>query len=60
MLRRLELYAARKGLTVNVQKFYILYFIAYLNSAVPDFRLYNQDLEREILLPTWECCLTST
>jgi len=45
MLRRLESYAARKGLTVNVQKSYIVYFNAYRNSAIPVFRLYNQELE---------------
>ena len=45
MLRRLESYAARKGLTVNVQNSYIFYFNAYKNSAVPVFRLYNQELE---------------
>ena len=45
MLRRLESYAARKGLTVNVQKSYIVNFNAYQNSAVPVFRLYNQELE---------------
>ena len=43
MLRRLESYAARKGLTVNVQKSYIV--ILMRNSAVPVFRLYNQELE---------------
>jgi hypothetical protein len=43
MLRRtLESCAARKGLTVNVQKSYIVIFNAYRNSAVPVFRLYNQ------------------
>jgi hypothetical protein len=45
MLRRLESYAARKGFTVNVQKSYIVNFNAYRNSAVPVFRLYNQELE---------------
>jgi hypothetical protein len=45
MLRRLESYAARKGLAVNVLKSYIANFIAYRNSAVPVFRLYNQGLE---------------
>ena len=46
MLRRLESYAARKGLTVNVQKSYIVNFNAYQDSAVPVFRLYNnQKLE---------------
>jgi hypothetical protein len=45
MLRRLELYAARKGHTVNVQKSYIVIFFAYQNSAIPVFRLYNQELE---------------
>ena len=45
LLRRLESYAARKGLTVNVQKSYIIYFNAYRNSAVPVFRLYNQEVE---------------
>ena len=44
MLRRLEPYAARKGLTVNVQKSYIVNFNAY-RTAVPVFRLYNQELE---------------
>ena len=48
MMRRLELYAARKGLTVNVQKSYIVNFNAYQNSAVPVFRLYNdQELEEK-------------
>jgi len=37
--------AARKGLTVNVQKSYIVNFNAYRNSAVPVFHLYNQELE---------------
>jgi hypothetical protein len=45
MLRRLESYAARKELTVNVQKSYIVISNAYRNSAVPVFRLYNQELE---------------
>ena len=45
MLRRLESNAARKGLTVNVHKFYIFNSNAYRNSAVPVFRLYNQELE---------------
>ena len=45
MLRRLESYAARKGLTVNVQKFNIVNFNAYRNSAVPVFCLYDQELE---------------
>jgi hypothetical protein len=45
MLRRLELYAARKGLTVNVRKSYIVNFYAYRNSAVPVFRLQNQELK---------------
>jgi len=45
MLRRLESYATRKGLTVNVQKSYTVSFNAYQNSAVPVFRLYNQELE---------------
>ena len=45
MLRRLESYAARNGLTVNVQKSYIVIFFAYQNSAIPVFRLYNQELE---------------
>jgi MarR-like DNA-binding transcriptional regulator SgrR of sgrS sRNA len=45
MLRRLESYAARKGLTVNVQKFYLVNFNAYRNSAVPVLRLYNQEPE---------------
>ena len=45
MLSRLELYAASQGLTVNVQKSYIVSFNAYRNSAVPVFRLYNQKLE---------------
>ena len=47
MLRRLESYAARKGLTVNVQKSYIVNFNAYRNSAVPVFRLCNQELKRD-------------
>ena len=59
MLRRLESYAARKGLTVNVQKSYIVNFNAYQNSAVPVFRLYRS-LKREIVSPTWECYLIST
>jgi hypothetical protein len=37
--------AARKGLIANVQKSYIVNFNAYRNSAVPVFRLYNQELE---------------
>ena len=41
----MEPYAARKGLTVNVQKSYIVNFNAYRNSAVPVFCLYNQELE---------------
>ena len=45
MLRRLESYAARRGLTVNVQKSYIVRFNAYRNSALPVFRLYNQELQ---------------
>jgi hypothetical protein len=45
MLRRLKSYAARKGITVNVQKSYLVNFNAYRNSAVPVFRLYNQELE---------------
>jgi MarR-like DNA-binding transcriptional regulator SgrR of sgrS sRNA len=45
MLRRLEAYAARNGLTVKVRKSYIVNFNAYRNSAVPVFRLYNQELE---------------
>ena len=45
MLRRLESYAARNGLTVNVQRSYIVNFYAYRNSAVPVFRLYNKELE---------------
>jgi hypothetical protein len=45
MLRRLESYAARKGLTVNVQKSYIVNFNAYRNSTFPVVRLYNQELE---------------
>jgi len=48
MLRRLESYAARKGLTENVQKSYIVNFNAYRNSAVPVFRLYNQELEESV------------
>ena len=39
MLRQQELYAAREGLTVSVQKSYIVKFNAYRNSAVPVFRL---------------------
>ena len=45
MSRQLESYAARKGLTVIVQKSYIVSFNAYRTSAVPVFRLYNQKLE---------------
>ena len=64
MLRRLESYAARKGLTVNVQKSYIVILNAYRNSAVPVFRPTRvftiRSLKREILLPTWECYLIST
>jgi len=45
MLRQLEPYASRKGLTVNVQKSYIVNFNAYRNSAIPVFRLYIQELE---------------
>ena len=45
MSRQLESYAARKGLTVIVQKSYIVNFNAYRTSAVPVFRLYNQKLE---------------
>ena len=41
----MEPYAARKGLTVNVQKSYIVNFNAYCNSAVPVFRLYKKELE---------------
>ena len=43
--RNMKSYAARKGLAVNVQKSYIVNFNAYRNSAVPVFRLYNQELE---------------
>ena len=59
MLRRLESYAARKGLTVNVQKSYIVNFNAYQNSTLPIFRLYNQELEERdfFYLCTWECYL---
>ena len=39
------MYAASQGLTVNVQKSYIVSFNAYRNSAVPVFRLDNQELE---------------
>ena len=45
MLRRLESYAARKGLTVNAKKSYIVNINAYRNSALPIFRLCNQKLE---------------
>jgi hypothetical protein len=45
MLRLLESYAARTGLAVNVQKSCIVNFNAYRNSAVPVFRLYNQELK---------------
>ena len=45
MLRRLVSYAARKRLTVNVQKSYIVNSNAYRNCADPVFRLYNQKLE---------------
>ena len=34
--------------TVNVQKSYIVNFNAYRNSAVPIFRLYNQELEERL------------
>jgi len=60
MLRRLESYAARKGLTVYVQISYIVNFNAYRNSAVPVFVSTIRSLKREILLPTWECYLIST
>ena len=53
MLRRLESYAARKGLTVNVQKSYIVNFNAYRNSSVPVFRLYNQELEERFFYLPW-------
>jgi len=57
MLRRLELYAARKGITVNVQKSYIV------NSETLQFLFFVstiRSLKREIILPTWECFLIST
>ena len=38
------MYPASKGLTVNVQEFYIVEFNAYRDSAVPVFRRYNQEL----------------
>ena len=50
MLSRLELYAARKGLTVNVQQSYIA------KSETPQFLFFVstiRSLKREILLPTW-------
>jgi len=57
------MYAASKGLTVNVQEFYIVEFNAYRDSAVPVFRRYNQELG--IYLPeiavVWQahepCCV---
>jgi hypothetical protein len=57
MLRRLELYAARKGITVNVQKSYIV------NSETLQFLFFVstiRSLKREIILSTWECFLIST
>ena len=57
MLRRLELYAARKGITVNVQKSYIV------NSETLQFLFFVstiRSLKREIILPIWECYLIST
>jgi len=58
LLRRLESYAARKGLTVNVQKSYIL-----MRTKIPQFLFFVstiRSLKREIFLPTWECYLIST
>jgi hypothetical protein len=56
MLRRLELYAVRKGLTVTVQKSYIVNFNACRLFFISTIR----SLKREILLPTWKCYLIST
>ena len=63
MLRRLESYAARKGLTVNVQKSYIVNFNAYMRTEIPQFLFFVstiRSLKREIILPTLECYLIST
>ena len=52
MLRRLEPYAARKGLTVNVQKSYII----LMRTEIPQSLFFVstiRSLKREILLPTW-------
>jgi len=60
MLRRLESYAARKGLTVNVQKSNIVIFML---TEIPQFLFFVstiRSLKRENLLPTWECYLIST
>ena len=57
MLRRLESYAARKGLTVNVQK------LISMRTEIPQILFFVstiRNLKREILLPTWECYLIST
>ena len=55
MLRRLESYAARKGLTVNVQKSYIVNFNAYQILQFLFFVYTIRSLKGEILLPSWEC-----
>ena len=55
MLRRLESYAARKGLTVNVQKSYIVKNL--MRTGIPQFLFFVstiRSLKREILLPTWK------
>ena len=52
MLRRLESYAARKGLTVNVQKSCIVNF---MRTEIPQFLFFVstiRSLKREIILPT--------
>jgi len=52
MLRRLESYAARKGLTVNVQKSYI---VNLMRTKITQFLFFvstTRSLKREILLPT--------
>jgi hypothetical protein len=60
MLRRLESYAARKGLTVNVQK---SYKSILMRTEIPQFLFFVstiRSLKRETLLPTWKCYLIST
>ena len=59
-LRRLDSYAARKGLAVNVQKSYIVNFNAYQILQFLFFVYTIRSLKGEILLPTWECYLMST